>query len=58
MEFKIHIYLILTGRVFNQTVLLLKLNIPPSDKRPRECRIVVEKILELSAKIQLPSKTF
>lgn len=42
MEFKIHIYLILRGRVFNQMVLLVKLNIPPSDKKPRECRIVVE----------------
>lgn len=42
MEFKIHIYLILRSRVFNQMLLLVKLNIPRSARKPREYRTVVE----------------
>lgn len=42
MELKIHTYLILRGLVFNQMLLLVKLNILHADRRLVECRTVVE----------------
>ena len=56
MEFKIHIYPILRSRVFNQMVLLVKLNIPPSDRKARECRTVVEIFLDFELKYNCHQK--
>lgn len=49
MEFKIHIYLILTGRVFNQMVLLLKTQYSTIRQEAQRLQNSCRKILELSA---------